>query len=179
MRKTIRERGFCLCLMLLFLLLPISVFANQGNYEEILKLKHKIVEIQNKGELGIRNFTLCSKIVNLGCYVPLPEPKIKQEEPILLYYEPTNIYTKTTGGRYEFWFTQDVIILDENEEILWEQENALSMHYNTETPILDMYVNNNFNLTGAPPGKYIFKVVLHDLFRDESVSEAVHFEIVE
>jgi len=178
MEKIIRK-AVILCLMLTFLLLPMSAFANQGNYEEILKLKHKIIEIQNKGELGIRNFTLCSKIVNLGCYVPLPEPKIKQGEPILVYYEPTNIYTKTSEGRYEFWFTQDAIILDENKNILWEQDKALSMHFNTEVPILDMYVNNHFHLTGAPPGKYIFKAILHDLFRDKSVSKTVNFEILE
>ncbi len=156
-----------------------NVFAEQTNEELILKLKDDIIRIQNKGELGIKSLNLCSNIITLGAYVPLEEAKIEMGKEYYVYYEPTNVFTKISEGRYEFWFTQDIILLDHTGEVLVERLDALTMHFNTATPLLDIYVVNDLFLTGAPPGKYTYKIVLRDIFKDESVVETIDFEIVE
>ncbi len=156
-----------------------NVFAEQTDGELILKLKEDIIRIQNQGELGIKNLNLCRSIITLGAYVPLEEAKIEVGKEYYIYYEPANFFTKTSEGRYEFWFTQDMILLDDSGEVLLERLDALSMHFNTATPLLDIYVTNELLLTAAPPGKYTYKIVLHDVFKEESTIETIDFEVVE
>ncbi len=156
-----------------------NVFAEQTNEELILELKDDIIRIQNQGELGIKNLNLCSNVVTLSAYVPLEEAKIEVGKEYYIYYEPASIFTKISEGRYEFWLTQDIILLDDRGEVLMERPGALSMHFNTATPLLDIYVTNDLLLTGFPPGKYTYKIVLRDVFKDESVVEVIDFEVVE
>jgi hypothetical protein len=156
-----------------------NVFAEQTDEELILELKDDIIRIQNQGELGIKNLNLCSNIITLGAYVPLEEAKIEIGKEYYIYYEPANVFTKISEGRYEFWFTQDILLLDDEGDVLAENLDALSMHFNTATPLLDIYVTNDLLLTAAPPGKYTYKIVLHDVFKDESTVETIDFEVVE
>jgi hypothetical protein len=178
MKKGLWVRGAVLSVIMVVMLAG-NVVGEEGNYEEILRLKDQIVRIQNEGKLGMRNLNLCSKVITLGSYVPLPEAKIKGGKKYYIYYEPTNWFTKTEEGRYEFWFTQDAFLLDAKGEVLVERLGALSMHFNTTTPLLDIYVVNDLHITGAPPGRYTYKMVLRDEFKDETETKEVDFEIVE
>jgi hypothetical protein len=178
MKKGLWVKGAVLSFIMVVMLTG-NGMGEQGDYEKILKLKDEIVRIQNQGELGFRNFTLCSKIITMGHYVPLPEPKVKVGKELLVYYEPANIFTNTQGRRYEFWFTQDMFLFDEGGELLFEKTDALSMHFNTATPLLDLYVTNTLTLTGLPVGKYTYKALLHDVLRDTTATKTTDFEIVE
>lgn len=180
MKKTLWIRGIVLFLIMMVTLTG-TTFAQQGNYEIILKLKDIIIEIQNQGELGFRNFTLCSKIITMGHYVALPEPKVKVgTEELLFYIEPDNVFTSTQGGRYEIWITQDIFLLDQEGELLIEKTDAVSAHYNTATPILDLYFPNTlYNMSTLPVGKYTYKAVLHDVLRGTTATKSIDFEVVE
>jgi len=178
MKKGLWVKGVVLSFFVVAILSG-SAVGDEGNYEKILELKDEIVKIQNQGELGFRNFTLCSKIITMGHYVPLPEPKIKTGKDLLVYYEPANVFTNTQGERYEFWFTQDMLLLNEKGELLYEKTDALSMHFNTATPLLDLYVTNTLTLTGLPVGKYTYKAVLRDALREATATKTVDFEIFE
>jgi hypothetical protein len=178
MKKGLWVKGAVLSFIMVVILSG-NVVGEEGNYEKILKLKDEIVKIQNQGELGFRNFTLCSKIITMGHYVPLPEPKIKGGEKLLVYYEPANVFTNTQGGRYEFWITQDMFLFDAEGKLLYEKTDALSMHFNTATPLLDLYVTNTLTLTGLPVGKYSYKAVLHDVLKDITATKTIDFEIAE
>jgi len=157
-----------------------NVFAEQTNEELILKLKDDIIKIQNQGDLGFRNFTLCSKIITMGHYVALPEPKVKVgTEELLIYIEPANVFTNTQEGRYEFWITQDMFLLDEEGELLLEKTDAISAHFNTATPILDLYLPNTLYMSTLPVGKYSYKAVLHDVLRGTTATKTIDFEVVE
>ena len=79
-----------------------------GQSDEILKLKEKIIQIQNAGELGFRNFTFCSNIIGFGSYVPLAKPAVDKSGELLVYYEPVNVFTSKKEGLYEIWYTQDM-----------------------------------------------------------------------
>ncbi len=172
MRKTF------LVVVLVFLI----VFCPRVNADEIseqvLNLKEKIIELQNKGELGFRNFTVCSKIFTFGSYVPLKEPKTKQGGKLLVYFEPENLFTNKLDGRYDIWLTQDMIVLTEGGEVLLDKKDALTHRYNTASPILDLFCQNTVTLGNLPPGKYVFKAVLHDKLKDVSASKSITFEVV-
>jgi len=157
-----------------------NVFAEQTDEELILKLKDDIIRIQNQGELGFRNFTLCSKIITMGQYVALPEPKVKVgAEELLIYIEPANVFTSTQEERYEIWITQDILLLDEEGELLLEKTDAVSAHFNTSTPILDLYLPNTLYMSTLPVGKYTYKAVLHDVLKGTTATKTIDFEVVE
>lgn len=166
--------------LIMMVMLAGTTFAQQGNYNLILKLKEIIIEIQNQGELGFRNFILCSKIITMGQYVALPEPKVKVgTEELLIYIEPANVFTNTQQGRYEFWITQDIFLFDEEGELLFEKTDAISAHFNTATPILDLYLPNTLYMSTLPVGKYTYKAILHDVLRGTTATKTIDFELVE
>ena len=172
MRKT-----FCVVALVFLIIFCTRVNADEIS-EQVLKLKEKIIELQNKGELGFRNFTVCSKIFTFGSYIPLKEPKIKYGGKLLVYFEPANIFTNKLDGRYDIWVTQDMIVLAETGEVLLEKEDALTHRYNTASPVLDLFCQNTVTLGTLPPGKYVFKAVLHDKLKDASASKSITFEVV-
>jgi len=172
--------GIVVISLVIVAMLTGNVFAEQTNEELILELKDDIIRIQNQGELEFRNFTLCSKIITIGHYVPLPEPKVKVgTEELLIYIEPANVFTNTQEGRYEFWITQDMFLLDEEGELLLEKTDAISAHFNTATPILDLYLPNTLYMSTLPVGKYTYKAVLHDVLRGTTATKTIDFEVVE
>jgi len=180
MKKALWMKGIVLFLIMMVTLAG-TTFAQQGKYDLILKLKDIIIEIQNQGELGFRNFTLCSKIITMGHYVALPEPKVKVgTEELLIYIEPANVFTSTQEGRYEIWITQDMFLLDEEGELLLEKTDAISAHFNTATPMLDLYLPNTlYNMSTLPVGEYTYKAVLHDVLRGTTATKTIDFEVVE
>lgn len=163
------------CLVSLIWVLP----AGAGDAEEILRLKQEIIEKQNKGKLGVQEFTLCSKVLNYASFYPLQENKIKRGTKLLLYYEPINWFTSFRQGRYEFYLTQDVILESAAGEVLFDRSGLLSMHYNTGKPILDIYMTNDFDLGQLPAAKYRYIIVLHDMISGQEFKRVIDFDLVE
>ena len=64
------------------IILAASLSTAQDN--EILKLKEQIIEIQNRGDLGFRNFAFCSSLVGFGSYTPLPSPALDNSGELLV-----------------------------------------------------------------------------------------------
>lgn len=153
-------------------------FLGRAQESEILRLKEKIIEIQNTSELGFRNFQFCSNIIGFGSYVPLPQPILEKDGELLVYYEPVNVFTSKKEGLYEIWYTQDMALLDAAGEVLQEWAEILNFHYTTRTPVMDLYAQNSLNLGGRiPEGRYKFKAVLKDKLSGKSAVRVIDFEI--
>ena len=148
-----------------------------GQADDVVKLKEKIIELQNKGELGFRNFAVCSNIIGFGSYVPVATPSFKAGDQILFYYEPHNIFTGRREGLYEIWYSQDMIVLDAKGNILLNKADALDFHYTSKTPVLDLYATNSLDVAGLAPGKYQFKAVLKDRLRNKQIAKTAEFTI--
>jgi hypothetical protein len=145
---------------------------------EILKLKERVIEIQNKGDLGFRNFAFCSSIVGFGSYSALSDPVLDKSGDLLVYYEPVNVFTAKKEGLYEIWYTQDMVLLDEKGEVLQEWPGALDFHYTTRTPVMDLWAQNSITLGGrVPAGKYKFKAVLKDKLSGRTAVQITDFEV--
>ncbi len=147
-----------------------------GTQQQILDLKHQIIDLQNEGTLGAKNVTFCSEVVGPGMYTPLPSDVVA-DDVFYVYYEPENPYTKREGGRYLIHLTQDLYILDLEGNVLMGKENVLQFAYNTAIPVLDLYITNTITLTDAPAGTYVWKAVLHDQLREESIELTKKFII--
>ena len=164
-------------LKILSSILILGLILYSGQKDEILMLKEKIIEIQNQGELGFKNFTLCSKVFSFASYVPLSESFIEKDGELLIYYEPANVFTSKREGFYEIWYTQDMELLNEKGEPFFKKEDALNFHYTSKSPVLDLFATNTITLTEVPAGHYIFRAVLKDKLRGNSVTKTINFEI--
>ena len=146
--------------------------------DEILDLKEKIIELQNKGKLGFTNFALCSKIMGFASFVPLPELVIDKNGTLLIYYEPINIFTKRKDDLYEIWYTQDMTLLRDNGEVVSHWNDILTFHYTTKKPVMDLFAQNSIELKGQlPVGKYKFKATLKDKLIEKTATHIIDFEI--
>lgn len=165
--------------LLLLLTICTLIFSGlNGQESEILKLKEKIIDLQNDGELGFKKMVLCSKIRGFGSYVALQEPVVDKGGKLLVYYEPENVFTNRRNGLYEIWYTEDVALLKENGEVLQKWEDLGSFHYTAHKPVLDLFGKNSINLGGkVPPGKYRFKAVLKDQLSGKKATKIIDFEI--
>lgn len=149
-----------------------------GQENEILQLKEKIIELQNQGELGFENFTLCTEIISFGSYVPLPEPVVDKNGSLLIYFEPKNIFTNKHDGIYEIYYTQDMILLDDKGNELLNQKDGLVFHYTTKKPVMDLFAQNTVDLKGQlPAGKYTYKAVLKDKLKGKTATKTIEFEL--
>ena len=166
---------FCVFLLSMIFVSP----ARSGDAEDILKLKNEIIEKQNKGILGVQEFSLCRKVFNYSSFYPLPENKVKRGTNLILYYEPINWFTSMRQGRYEFYLTQDIILESADKEVLYDRTEILKMKFNTGKPILDIYMTNDFNLGRLPAGNYRYIIVLHDMISGQEFKKGIDFELVD
>ena len=165
--------------ILLFAMLAVlaAPSAQAQDQEAILKLKNQIIDLQNRGSLGFKDFTLCSKILGFGSYVPLDKPQVSQGAELEIYYEPLNVFTNRNKGQYELWYTQDIMLLSEKGETLYEEPELLSFHYFSRSPVFDLHATNSLNLGSLPPGAYTYKAVLRDKLKDATVEYSLAFSI--
>ena len=158
----------------------LSLFALPAVWGEdtVSSLKERIIDIQNKGQLGFRNFALCSNIITYGQYVPYPNNQVKAGTKIYFYFEPENVFTNRLKGTYQTWFTQDMIVRTPKGEKLLDSPDALNFNMQSLAPVLDVWANNSLNLGGLPPGKYEFVAVIHDKLRKADATKVFPFEVV-
>ena len=144
----------------------------------ILKLKNQIIDLQNRGMLAYKDLALCSKVIGFGSFVPLDRPEVRRGAELLVYYEPVNVFTNRVQGQYEIWYTQDIAVLSESGEVLFEQERMLEFHYTSRSPVFDLYATNNLSLGDLPPGRYTYRAVLTDRLKERSVEMRLAFRVV-
>lgn len=158
---------------------PLPIPAEKSSGETVASLKEKIIEIQNRSELGVDKFTLCSNILGYGQYVAIPENKVKEGSKVYFYYEPVNLFTNKKDGVYGIWFTQDIIVKGQDGSEILNSKDALNFNYQTVSPVLDVFATNSLDLGKLPPGIYQFVIVLNDRYRNKSVSYGYNFEIIQ
>ena len=158
----------------------LSLFALPAIWGEdtVSSLKERIIDLQNKGQLGFRNFALCSNIITYGQYVPYPNNKVKAGTKIYFYFEPENVFTNRLKGAYQIWFTQDMIVRTAKGEKLLDSPDALNFNMQSLAPVLDVWANNSLDLGGLPPGRYEFVAVMHDKLKNADATKVFPFEVV-
>ena len=160
----------------LLALSPVAAYAQTATVEQ---LKEQIIDKENAGKLGFRQFTLCTKAPEgIGQYEAAPSNKVAAGSKLQFYYEPTNLFTKRADGSYQKWFTQDMIVRDGAGKELLRKEAALDFNYKTKTPVFDIFGTNSLSLGELPAGKYEFEAVLHDQLSKQDARFVYKFEIV-
>jgi hypothetical protein len=146
---------------------------------DVSLLRERIINLQNQYPLGIRTLVACSTVTGYGSYEPLPDNKVKSGDVIFFYVEPQNPATNKAEGTYEIWLTQDVFVLTEQQQELFKQEKAFEIHEKTSSPRLDIFGVTQLTLAEVQPGKYLYRVILHDSIKGEKASATWAFEVIE
>jgi len=163
-------------LVIIFAVLTFSAGYCDEAANKVCQLREKIIQIQNKGEFGIRDLTVCSEIGVYGQYTPM-EPVVSSGEEFLVYFEPENLYTKKEGGMYKTNMSQDVQILSpDGNKVLFEKKQFLVSRIESRKPVSEVFVKNKFQLT-APSGKYLYNVILYDNNRGVKVEKYIPIRI--
>jgi hypothetical protein len=71
-----------------------------------------------------------------------------------------------------------MIVLTAQQQEVFKKENAVEIHYQTSVPRLDIYGVDQLTLDKIPPGRYIFKAILHDKIKGEAASATWAFEVI-
>jgi hypothetical protein len=169
-----------LLLIGLVALLPGAVHAQgpAAGSDTVEELKERIIDKENAGKLGFRQFTLCKNAPSgFGQYERTTGNKVAAGSKLQFYYEPMNLSTRRADGTYQKWFTQDMIIRDGNGNEILRQDAAVKFNYTAKTPVLDIFGTNSLDLGDLPAGKYEFEAVLHDQLSKQDARYVYKFEI--
>ncbi len=136
-----------------------------GGKDEVLELKKKILEIQNKAKLGFRKVVLCSKVEGFGVYSPLPKGKLIPH--LVLYFEPANVSTLVSNDRYVIDCTVDIAILDATGRPVGGKVKSMKFHRVARSPVLDLYFKLPINFKKPPQKAFSLRVVLNDNIKNQ------------
>ncbi len=135
---------------------------------EIQKLKEKIIDLQNKSKLGFRKVVLCNSIEGFGLYSPF-EPRQPLNR-VLLYFEPSNVSTLVSEGRFIVDLAVDVFLLDGSGKVIGGKQNMLKINRISRSPILDLYYKLEMGVKVPLKREILMKTVLHDRIKNQSTS---------
>ncbi len=136
-----------------------------GGRDEVLELKKRILELQNKQKLEFRKVVLCSKVEGFGVYSPLPKGKLHQQ--MVLYFEPANVSTLLTADRYVIDCTVEIGILDSAGKPAKGKVMSRKYHRTARSPILDVYFRIPINFAKPPKKAFSLRVILHDNIKNQ------------
>lgn len=145
-----------------------------GNTEEIQVLKDRIIDLQNKGKLGFRKVVACSSAEGFGVYSPVvPGQHLSK---VVFYYEPSNISTMRSDGRYVIDCSVDLTILDHFGKKLGGGENVVRINRVSRSPILDVYFRIQIDLKKLPNRGLTVATVLRDKIKNQSATSTFKME---
>jgi hypothetical protein len=139
-------------------------------------IKDKIWE---EAPLILRNVILVKGMNNTyGVYEPKEDDAYFQGETIYVYLEPVGYkIIRNEAGYYEFRFTADFQLVNENGEILGGQEQFADLPFKSWHPNKEVAITFNYNFSGLPAGKYKVVTTVYDANSDRKASADTWFTI--
>ncbi len=99
-----------------------------------------------------------------GMFQPREDNVYLKNEPIYIYIEPWAYkLAQLAPDVFGLALAMDAYILDNSGNVLLGKENFLKVAKKSHRRARQMYINVTMNLTDAPAGKYIIKLVVKDL----------------
>lgn len=168
------KKNFIILTLVITIMTGAFVYA-RSEQDEIKLLRTRIIKLQNRGRLGIRNLDICSFVNFYGSYNPVSR-NVKSGEKFMVYYEPVNVSTKVEDGLYKKHLVQDLQVLSRSGKVLFERKKFRDLILTSRQPASEIYVTNEFNLK-ALPGIYIYKIILHDRIKGATTTKTMKITV--
>jgi hypothetical protein len=146
-----------------------------GASDNVLQLKRRIVELQNRGDLGVGKMVLCSSVKGFGDYSPIDPSKALHK--LVLYIQPSNYGTRVTSDRYVIDLTLDLAVYDDNGKLIRERAGILKMKRVSRAPVLDLFFSPRINLKGALGRTLVIKTKLKDNIKNATASRTYRINV--
>ncbi len=136
-------------------------------------------KIWEEAPLMLKNAILVRGMNNTyGVYEPEDDEVYSQGETIYVYLEPVGYkIMKNEAGYYEFRFTADFQLVNENGEIIGGQEQFANLPFKSWHPNKEVASTFNYNFSGIPAGKYKVVTTVYDANSDRKASAETWFTI--
>lgn len=144
--------------------------------DEIDQLRQQILTLQNKGKLGFRKVVACSAAEGFGNYSPIqPGQPVSK---VVMYFEPANVSTLISDGRYIIDCTVDLLVYDLSGKPLGGKEGVGKINRVSRSPVLDLFFKIEMPFKKPLSGGILVKTVLHDKIKNQSATstQRVNFE---
>ena len=136
--------------------------------DNVLQLKRRIVELQNRGDLGIGKMVLCSSVRGFGDYSPVdPSGALRK---LVLYIQPSNYSTRGASDRYVIDLTLDLAVYDDKGKLIRKRPGILTMKRISRVPVLDLFFSPRINLRGALTRTLVIKTKLKDNIKNATAT---------
>jgi hypothetical protein len=145
--------------------------------DTVMALRERIVELQNKGRLGVRGLVMCRSVSAYGQYAPNEGRTAPAGSTVLFYYEPENVFTQRERDTYRIWYSQDIVLLKKDGTELVRSQDVVVYTHLGKSAVLDLYATNELDLGSLSPGEYRFRVVLHDKLRGADATAEIAFTV--
>jgi hypothetical protein len=140
---------------------------------EVMQLKSKIIDLQNKGKLGFQKILACGRVDGYGVYSALTGPL----DNVTLYAEPANVSTLVSDGRYVIKCSVDLAVIDHQGKVVAAKKNIVEINKVTQSPLLDVYVAIPIKVRKDHKDSVSFQLVLHDHIKNQTARATYRFNI--
>ena len=137
-------------------------------------LQDALEEARRAAPLAADPFVLvAAKAPAYGGYEQRKDAVFRGDEAMLFYLEPKNlVYPRNAEGIFTPGLAIDLEILDAAGAVVGRKDRFGVFPFASRSPLQDIYANLEVSLTGAPPGEYEIRFVLHDMNSAKTVTVA-------
>ncbi len=192
------RKNFLLFAMItgLFMMISIAIIASEVTFIEqaleylqqqnynmaVTSLEKALLQIREKAKLELKNLQFTVEDASgFGMYQTRQNEHFAQGETFFIYTEPKNYTIKEVEQNlYEIHIKEDIYLLNEegNNEILWGQKDFLDYHIFSHNPNNELFITNTITQDMPfPAGKYLFRLVIKDVFSQKTVEQTIGFVI--
>lgn len=147
----------------------------KGNTEKVIELlSEAIMELTNKMDFQVKEMIICSEVRGYRDY-SVRTGNLKVDDTLLLYIEPEGYYVVKENGSYKIHISEDVSIVDEKGESVFEKKDWIVYEGSFPTPIIPFYITNR--ISDIPEGKYKYTLTLKDHYKKAFTTETFQFVV--
>ena len=154
---------------------------DNNDIHEALKAAHQAtLMLTQRDSFHLRQTILVEESASgWGVYKERSNNIFKPGEEIILYIEPGAFKYGGPDGRFDFGFSVDFRLAQLDGNILGGQDEFGKFPFQSKRPNTEIFLDLTLTLTGLPAGKYVLKIVVHDMVSGETSSGDVPIEISE
>jgi hypothetical protein len=147
----------------------------KGDTDKVIELlSEAIMELANQMDFQVKEIIICSEVRDYRDYSEIAG-NLKAGDALLLYIEPEGYFVVKENSSYKIHVSEDVSIVDEKGESVFEKKDWIVYERSFPTPIIPFYITNR--ISDIPAGKYKYTLTLKDHYKKTFTTETFEFVV--
>jgi len=146
--------------------------------EAINAARARTAEALANAPLGFRRILFVREVPEgFAAYEPRADNIFTPDEPLIVYTEPIGVAWTKDGDEFSTKLEVDFEIRTPDGNVLAGQRGFGEFALSAREPPLDFMTHVELDVTGAPAGRYILGLTMHDTKSGRSISKDLPFEV--